>query len=116
MVATTIRCSAVKSCSKCWRLISWLITLVVGRLLTTRCVCKRRIALLASSDTFRAMFDGNYREKDAEVIPIPNYRFCVFEAMMRCIYTGAPSMQSASGCGSCQLAFHAWHLSFCRVP
>lgn len=47
-----------------------------------------RIALLASSDTFRAMFDGNYREKEAETIPIPNIRFCVFEAMMRCIYTG----------------------------
>lgn len=47
-----------------------------------------RIALLASSDTFRAMFDGHYKEKDASVIPIPNIRYDVFEAMMRCIYTG----------------------------
>ena len=47
-----------------------------------------RIALLASSDTFRAMFDGHYREKEASTIPIPNIRFCVFEAMMHCIYTG----------------------------
>ena len=54
-----------------------------------------RIALLASSDTFRAMFDGHYKEKDASVIPIPNIRFDVFEAMMRCIYTGAlPSLRS----------------------
>ena len=44
-----------------------------------------RIALLASSDTFRAMFDGHYKEKDASVIPIPNIRYDVFEAMMRCI-------------------------------
>ena len=48
-----------------------------------------RIALLASSDTFRAMFDGHYKEKEASQIPIPNIRFCVFESMMRCIYTGA---------------------------
>jgi hypothetical protein len=47
-----------------------------------------RIALLASSDTFKAMFDGHYREKEATTIPIPNIRFCVFEAMMHCIYTG----------------------------
>ena len=50
-----------------------------------------RIALLASSDTFRAMFDGPYREKEASEIPIPNIRFEVFELMMRCIYTGAES-------------------------
>ena len=48
-----------------------------------------RIALLASSDTFRAMFDGHYKEKEASTIPIPNIRFTVFESMMRCIYTGA---------------------------
>ena len=48
-----------------------------------------RIALLASSDTFRAMFDGHYKEKEASTIPIPNIRFVVFESMMRCIYTGA---------------------------
>lgn len=47
-----------------------------------------RIALLASSDTFRAMFDLPFKEKDASTIPIPNIRFVVFEAMMRCIYTG----------------------------
>ena len=51
-----------------------------------------RIALLASSDTFRAMFDGHYKEKEASQIPIPNIRFCVFESMMRCIYTGGPPM------------------------
>ncbi|KAK9809295.1 hypothetical protein WJX73_002053 [Symbiochloris irregularis] len=53
-----------------------------------------RIALLASSDTFRAMFDGHYKEKDAAVIPIPNIRFHVFEAMMRCIYTGAVEVRA----------------------
>eukprot|EP00850_Spirogloea_muscicola_P018463 SM000169S02718 [mRNA] locus=s169:87724:93877:- [translate_table: standard] len=47
-----------------------------------------RIALLASSDAFRAMFDGGYREKEAKVIEIPNISRKVFEAMMRCIYTG----------------------------
>jgi BTB/POZ domain len=56
-----------------------------------------RIALLASSDMFKAMFDGHYREKEASVIPIPNIRHKVFEAMMRCIYTGeqpaAPRIQ-----------------------
>ena len=39
--------------------------------------------------TPQAMFDGHYREKEASTIPIPNIRFAVFEAMMRCIYTGA---------------------------
>ena len=48
-----------------------------------------RIALLASSDTFRAMFDGHYREKDASEIPIPNIRYEVFRKMMTCAYTGA---------------------------
>ncbi|BDA48602.1 probable vacuolar protein 8 [Coccomyxa sp. Obi] len=48
-----------------------------------------RIALLASSDTFRAMFDGHYKEKEASTIPIPNIRWTVFESMMRCIYTGS---------------------------
>ena len=57
-----------------------------------------RIALLASSDTFRAMFDGHYREKEASTIPIPNIRFCVFEAMMHCIYTG--------DCFPCHLGTH----------
>ena len=50
-----------------------------------------RIALLASSDTFRAMFDGHYREKDASEIPIPNIRYEVFRKMMTCAYTGADS-------------------------
>jgi hypothetical protein len=48
-----------------------------------------RIALLASSETFRAMFDNGFREKDATIIPIPNIRYVVFEAMLRSIYTGA---------------------------
>lgn len=47
-----------------------------------------RIALLASSDAFRAMFMGNYREREAAEIPIPNIRFEVFHSMMQCIYTG----------------------------
>lgn len=49
-----------------------------------------RIALLASSDAFRAMFEGTFREKAATEIPIPNIRYEVFERMMHCIYTGAP--------------------------
>ena len=54
-----------------------------------------RIALLASSDTFRAMFDGHYREKDASEIPIPNISWPVFEAMMRCVYTGSVEVEPA---------------------
>ncbi|CAK9151067.1 unnamed protein product [Ilex paraguariensis] len=48
-----------------------------------------RICLLASSDAFRAMFDGGYREKDAKDIEIPNIRWDVFDLMMRYIYTGS---------------------------
>ncbi|KAM3707364.1 hypothetical protein ACJW31_02G019100 [Castanea mollissima] len=48
-----------------------------------------RICLLASSDAFRAMFDGGYREKDARDIEIPNIKWDVFELMMRFIYTGS---------------------------
>ncbi|KAJ6794270.1 ARM REPEAT PROTEIN INTERACTING WITH ABF2 [Iris pallida] len=48
-----------------------------------------RIALLASSDAFRAMFDGGYREKEARDIEIPNIRWEIFELMMRFIYTGS---------------------------
>ncbi|KAG6438318.1 hypothetical protein SASPL_103255 [Salvia splendens] len=48
-----------------------------------------RICLLASSDIFRAMFDGGYRERDAKDIKIPNIRWEVFELMMRYIYTGS---------------------------
>ncbi|KAL1832844.1 hypothetical protein ACET3Z_002495 [Daucus carota] len=51
-----------------------------------------RICLLASSDAFRAMFDGGYREKDAKDIEIPNIRWDVFELMMRYIYTGSVSV------------------------
>ncbi|XP_024388979.1 ARM REPEAT PROTEIN INTERACTING WITH ABF2 isoform X3 [Physcomitrium patens] len=47
-----------------------------------------RIALLASSDAFRAMFDGGYKEKEALDIEIPNISWKVFELMMRFIYTG----------------------------
>ena len=47
-----------------------------------------RIMLLASSDTFRAMFDGGYKEREAQHIEIPNISRPVFEAMMQCIYTG----------------------------
>jgi HEAT repeat protein len=48
-----------------------------------------RIALQASSDTFRAMFEGGYKERDkATKIEIPNIPRDVFDAMMRCIYTG----------------------------
>lgn len=47
-----------------------------------------RIALLASSDAFRAMFNSGYREKDASSVEIPNIPWNVFEAMMRYIYTG----------------------------
>lgn len=47
-----------------------------------------RIALLASSNAFRAMFNGGYKERDARSIEIPNIRFDVFELMMRYMYTG----------------------------
>ncbi|XP_050388323.1 ARM REPEAT PROTEIN INTERACTING WITH ABF2-like isoform X2 [Argentina anserina] len=48
-----------------------------------------RICLLASSEAFRAMFDGGYRERDAKDVEIPNIRWEVFELMMRFIYTGS---------------------------
>lgn len=47
-----------------------------------------KIALLSSSEIFRSMLDGGYREKNADSIPIPNIRREVFTAMMQCIYTG----------------------------
>ncbi|GAB4840773.1 hypothetical protein Ancab_021535 [Ancistrocladus abbreviatus] len=47
-----------------------------------------RICLLASSDAFRAMFDGGYKEKDAKYVEIPNIQWEVFELMMRFLYTG----------------------------
>ncbi|KAK7285352.1 hypothetical protein RJT34_20121 [Clitoria ternatea] len=45
-------------------------------------------ACLISSDIFRAMFDGGYREGEAKHIEIPNIKWDVFESMMRFIYTG----------------------------
>ncbi|PWA74148.1 ARM repeat protein interacting with ABF2 [Artemisia annua] len=48
-----------------------------------------RIVLVASSDAFRAMFDGGYKERDAKVVQIPNIRWETFELMMRFIYTGS---------------------------
>lgn len=79
-----------------------------------------RIALLASSDAFRAMFDGGYRvcilclrfaellliigsvvtfihfqEKEAKDIEIPNISWKVFELMMR--YGCFMHMRSAKG-------------------
>lgn len=53
-----------------------------------------RICLLASSDAFRAMFDGGYREKDAKNVEIPNIRWDIFELMMRFIYTGGVNIGS----------------------
>ena len=47
-----------------------------------------RIALLASSDAFNAMFSSGYREQEAQSIDIPNIPFDVFEAMMHYVYTG----------------------------
>ncbi|EFJ27678.1 hypothetical protein SELMODRAFT_441407 [Selaginella moellendorffii] len=53
-----------------------------------------RIALLASSDAFRAMFDGGYKEKEAKDIEIPNISWKVFEMMMRFIYEGQAEIGS----------------------
>ncbi|XP_019456522.1 PREDICTED: ARM REPEAT PROTEIN INTERACTING WITH ABF2-like [Lupinus angustifolius] len=47
-----------------------------------------RKCLLASSDTFRAMLDGGYREREGKDIEIPNINWGVFKLMMRYIYTG----------------------------
>ncbi|KIY91722.1 hypothetical protein MNEG_16242, partial [Monoraphidium neglectum] len=47
-----------------------------------------RTALLASSDAFRAMFEGGYREAGAGAIEIPNISWAAFDAMMRYVYTG----------------------------
>jgi len=48
-----------------------------------------RNALQDASDTFRAMFEGCYKERDVDAkIEIPNIPRDVFEAMMTCIYTG----------------------------
>lgn len=52
-----------------------------------------KIALQANSEVFKSMFEGNYREKEADTIPIPNIRWPVFEAMMRCMYTGSVQVE-----------------------
>ncbi|KAK8509913.1 hypothetical protein V6N13_093751 [Hibiscus sabdariffa] len=52
-----------------------------------------RICLLASSDAFRAMFDGGYRERDAKDVEIPNIRWDTFVLMMRYIYTGSVTVE-----------------------
>ncbi|KAL2320949.1 hypothetical protein Fmac_029918 [Flemingia macrophylla] len=43
---------------------------------------------LLSSDIFRAMFDGGYKETKAKHIVIPDIKWDVFELMMRFLYTG----------------------------
>ncbi|KAF8025250.1 hypothetical protein BT93_F2176 [Corymbia citriodora subsp. variegata] len=48
-----------------------------------------KFLLSASSDAFHAMFYGNYQEKDATEVEIPDIRQEVFAAMMRFIYTGS---------------------------
>uniref|UniRef100_A0A1J3CY25 ARM repeat protein interacting with ABF2 1 n=1 Tax=Noccaea caerulescens TaxID=107243 RepID=A0A1J3CY25_NOCCA len=47
-----------------------------------------KICLVASSEIFRAMFDGLYKERNAQNVEIPNIRWEVFDLMMRFIYTG----------------------------
>ncbi|KAF3561483.1 hypothetical protein DY000_02019124, partial [Brassica cretica] len=47
-----------------------------------------KICLVASSDIFRAMFDGLYKERNAQNVEIPNITWEVFELMTRFIYTG----------------------------
>ncbi|CAM8894470.1 unnamed protein product [Rhodiola kirilowii] len=53
-----------------------------------------RVPLLASSEVFRAMFDGGYREKNDTDVIIPNVKWDVFELMMRYIYTGHVDISS----------------------
>ncbi|XP_048136079.1 ARM REPEAT PROTEIN INTERACTING WITH ABF2-like [Rhodamnia argentea] len=48
-----------------------------------------RICLCASSDTFCAMLDGAYKEKDTTTIEIPNIRWETFELMIRFMYSGS---------------------------
>ena len=48
-----------------------------------------KIALTAHSEVFKSMFQGDYKEKDAVSIPIPNIRWPVFKAMMECMYVGS---------------------------
>ncbi|KAJ4882929.1 hypothetical protein Rs2_33022 [Raphanus sativus] len=51
-----------------------------------------KICLVASSDIFRAMFDGLYKERNAQNVEIPNISWEVFELMMRFVYTGRISI------------------------
>ena len=54
-----------------------------------------RQPLQAASDTFRAMFDGGYKEREEGArIPIPDIAHDVFTAMMTCIYTGTVEVTS----------------------
>lgn len=46
-------------------------------------------ALTAHSEVFKSMFQGDYREKDATSIPIPNIRWPVFKAMIVYMYEGS---------------------------
>ncbi|KAF8058408.1 hypothetical protein HT031_005532 [Scenedesmus sp. PABB004] len=48
-----------------------------------------RIALLASSEAFRAMFNQGFRESEAASIDIPNIGYGTFTCMMRYIYCGS---------------------------
>lgn len=52
-----------------------------------------KVQLHASSEIFRSMLEGDYKERMAASIPIPNIRWPVFEAMMTCIYTGKLEVQ-----------------------
>ncbi|XP_057416749.1 ARM REPEAT PROTEIN INTERACTING WITH ABF2-like [Lotus japonicus] len=47
-----------------------------------------RACLQATSDVFHAMFDGGYKESEANDIEIPNIKWDVFRMMIRFIYTG----------------------------
>ena len=53
-----------------------------------------RIALLASSEAFKAMFVGPFKEKDSKNIPIPNISWEVFEAMMKFVYANHAEVPS----------------------
>ncbi|GAA0147198.1 hypothetical protein LIER_06957 [Lithospermum erythrorhizon] len=46
-----------------------------------------RSRLIESSDAFRAMFEGDYAERNAKETAIPKIRFKVFKLMLRYIYT-----------------------------
>eukprot|EP00798_Chlamydomonas_sp_ICE-L_P023164 gene23164-30372_t len=52
-----------------------------------------RIALVATSDAFNAMFVGGFREKEINSISIPNIPWDVFKAMMVYVYTGAVDVE-----------------------